>query len=266
MRNPIGTILQSGQVSQSAGVSFEKMRVLGSYALVFLTGGGGHYQMQGAPLQACRTGDVLVVFPEIAHGYGPDGGGRWDELYLVFGGPVFDLWRERGWLTPEDPILRPRPLAPFAEGFRRLVVGEHGGSPALENERVCRLQAWLASAMRANTRTGERKLTSAWQPWIDEAIQHMKIHPSAPLENIARACGHSAESFRKKFRALMGESPCRYRDRLMVAAAKKLIYEERLANKEIAERLGICDEFHFSKRFRQISGMSPSVFRRSLRA
>jgi AraC-like DNA-binding protein len=31
--------------------------------------------------------------------------------------------------------------------------------------------------------------------------------------------------------------------------------------KEIAERTGFADEFHFSKRFRQIVGQSPGRFR-----
>ena len=40
--------------------------------------------------------------------------------------------------------------------------------------------------------------------------------------------------------------------------------EQNLTNKEIAYRLGFCDEFHFSHRFKQIMGKSPQRFRRSI--
>jgi AraC-like DNA-binding protein len=46
--------------------------------------------------------------------------------------------------------------------------------------------------------------------------------------------------------------------------ARKLIYEERLSNKELAGKLGFCDEFHFSRRFHQATGQTPSRFRGSL--
>jgi transcriptional regulator GlxA family with amidase domain len=32
----------------------------------------------------------------------------------------------------------------------------------------------------------------------------------------------------------------------------------------VADRLGFCDEFHFSKRFRRISSQTPSEARRAL--
>lgn len=34
-----------------------------------------------------------------------------------------------------------------------------------------------------------------------------------------------------------------------------------LTNKEIAERLAICDEFHFSRQFKKIMGLTTAQFR-----
>jgi AraC family transcriptional activator of pobA len=39
----------------------------------------------------------------------------------------------------------------------------------------------------------------------------------------------------------------------------------RMTNAQIATRLGFSDEFHFSRRFRQLRGQSPSEFRKHLR-
>ena len=44
--------------------------------------------------------------------------------------------------------------------------------------------------------------------------------------------------------------------------ACELLQEPHLGLKEVAERCGFCDEFHFSRRFKQRLGLSPSDFRR----
>lgn len=264
MKHSIGSIVQQGHLAGSRGVSFTDMRVLGSYALIFLTRGGGSYQLAGGEALPCRAGDMLVVFPEIAHGYGPEAGCPWDELYMVFEGTVFDLWRQAGWLTPKHPILRPRPTSHYAGWFRRIMRSNPGCDPAREGERICELQHFLAAALRTDTRAAGREDAGNWPAWMDRAVQAMQNGREPSMRAVASTCGLSYESFRKKFRHHAGESPARYRDRLLITAAKKLIYEQRLTNKELAASLGICDEFHFSKRFRQIAGQSPSSFRRGL--
>jgi AraC-like DNA-binding protein len=45
--------------------------------------------------------------------------------------------------------------------------------------------------------------------------------------------------------------------------ARALITERNLSNKQLAEMLGFYDEFHFSRRFHQITGQSTREFRRS---
>jgi len=265
MKNSLGTISQNGFLVQSRGVSFSKMRILGSFALVYINRGGGAYRLGDSNPLLCRAGDVLVVFPEIPHGYGPSPGGIWDEAYLVFEGPVFELWRQRGWLTENHPILSPQPQRPFAQRFSEIVKTNSRGNPADELRRICALQAWLADAISADTRESNERKSVLWPDWMIAGIRYMQNHPSASLEEIANTCKLSPENFRKKFKSISGVSVIRYRDGLMAGLAKKLIYEERLNNKEIADRLGICDEFHFSKRFRQIVGTPPSAFRRSLK-
>jgi AraC-like DNA-binding protein len=74
----------------------------------------------------------------------------------------------------------------------------------------------------------------------------------------------SAETFRKKFARLAGTPPWRYRMTQVIERACRLVHEGRLTNKEIAERLGFNDEFHFSRRFKQITGRSPREFRKLL--
>jgi AraC-like DNA-binding protein len=255
----------SGTLLGSAGVSFKSMRVLGSYALVYLTAGGGTYQLQGSAPRVCRAGDILVVFPEIAHGYGPPPGGSWDEIYIVFEGPVFDVWRRGGLLDPGHPILRPHPFSDHVEKLREIVeLTASATDPAVQLEAVCALQAFMASVLLSDKHKSNYKAFSAKPAWLEAVVKKMAENPTEPLQEVAVSCGLSYETFRKQFRELTGEAPAHFRTRQRFLLAQKLIYEDRLSTKEVADRLGFCDEFHFSKRFREVTGQTPGAFRRSL--
>ena len=47
----------------------------------------------------------------------------------------------------------------------------------------------------------------------------------------------------------------------LMQRAQELIRCGVPTNREIADRLGFCDEYHFSRRFKQVVGLSPKEFR-----
>src|SRR5436190_23258110 len=111
--SPIGRFTQAGYLESNRGLPRKKMRVLGSYAIVYLLNGSGAFRDAKAHVHQphpVRAGDLLVLFPEIAHHYGPAEGKTWSEVYIVFDGPVFDVWRRRGLLDPSRPIRHFEPV------------------------------------------------------------------------------------------------------------------------------------------------------------
>jgi AraC-like DNA-binding protein len=80
-----------------------------------------------------------------------------------------------------------------------------------------------------------------------------------PLDGpqVARVLQMPYESFRKKFVALAGVSPGQYRARRLLERAGELLQHGQLNNRQIAARLGFCDEFHFSRQFKKHHGASP---------
>jgi AraC-like DNA-binding protein len=69
----------------------------------------------------------------------------------------------------------------------------------------------------------------------------------------------SYETFRKKFKSRYGVSPHQYRQRCLMQRACTLLLNRRLSVKQTAAVLGFCDEFHFSRLFKKVTGRPPSA-------
>lgn len=264
LRSNLGSITMAGKLRVSTGISFSKMRILGNYAFVYLTRGSGRYQIRGHESRPCKAGDLLIVFPDLAHAYGPGPGEVWDEIYIVFEGAVFDLWRECGFLSPARPILRLPDVRRTAGALRRIISAKGSGRPAGTLRAVCLIQMFLAEAIARQRYSRQDFWQASWPPWAESAVALMEADPCVSLESLASSVGLSYESFRKKFQSITGHSPAAFQSRLGIDLARRLMYEKRLTNKEIAAHLGFCDEFHFSRRFSQITGQTTREFRRSL--
>jgi len=246
---------------------------LGSYALVYLVKGGGEYGDARGVRRPVRQGDLIWIFPELAHHYGPLPGGRWDEIYLVFTGPVFDLWRGQGLLDPDDPVWHLAPPSYWLDQIASVAQSAQSSQPAPPGgdlEPAIRLQA-LFTAMRekrvkrikhapaAGHETPERHGEGSWLP----RARHLLDNPALSLEEVAHRAGmKNYDVFRKQFTRHHGASPAAYRQNRRIERACLLLMQPGATNKRIAEELGFCDEFHFAKTFSNRMGFTPRAFRR----
>ena len=248
-------------IHTTAGLPKHSLRVFGQYALVYVTCGKGELRDTLGLCTSVNAGDLIFVFPEIGHTYGPHEGQMWDETFVVFGGPVFDLWRESRLLDPTRPILH---LEPVEFWSRQLIdtvwsVPQSGSESALI--RICRLQQFIADARRHGNGRAEGEKNSAW-------LSHAKVLLESELarqpefDRISQQLGMSYDGFRKRFAREMGISPGKYRSQYRISQACLLLATQPLTLKEVAAQLGFSDEFHLSKRFKQIIGMPPQEFRR----
>ncbi len=262
LQTPLGTVLLGGTNTHSRGLDRRKMRILGNYAAVLVLEGQALFRQPRTPPLPLAPGDLLLIFPDRPHAYGPPAGRTWSETYLVFNGPLFDLWHAQGLLNPDRPILHLGQVDYWENQFRALaeIPAWLGMEQALLQ--VCRLQSILAEAL-AGTR--QSHLGQAQWAWLEHARRLLdQAPPAVDWENLAAQLEMSYEGFRRKFTRLAGTSPGRYHAAAILRHACDLIQQRRLSNKQVAAACGFCDEFHFSRRFRQVIGLTPSEFRRRL--
>lgn len=257
---PLGRLRLAGTITEGHGVIPRMpLRVYGSYAVVCVVRGKGKYRDASGLQSEIRVGDAILVFPERAHWYGPSSRQSWDEIYVTFDGPVFDLWRQTGLLDAAHPV-RPCPTG-FAERLRELLmIAARPESMAARLRDLNTFLLLLAELLPpADGDTG-----GAGTEWAAEAKAMLEtdLGLEIDLAEVATAVGMSYETFRKRFLKAVSITPTRYRTLRRIEAAKELLrYSPQMTNRQVAATLGFADEFHFSRRFKEWTGQTPRLFR-----
>lgn len=98
---------------------------------------------------------------------------------------------------------------------------------------------------------------------IEKALKIMqsRIGQKLELPDLAGKLGLNESYFIRLFRKKMNTTPMKYFTRLKIEAATGYLLGTSQPLHSIAEKLGFYSEFHFSKRFKQYTGLSPRQYR-----
>ena len=99
---------------------------------------------------------------------------------------------------------------------------------------------------------------------IDEAVLYINKHydREISLDALSEMCLMSKSYFRSQFKKYRGTSPYKYREEVRNTREKKYLRSNFFSVTEIAEKLGYCDIYHFSKAFKNSVGISPTEYKR----
>ncbi len=249
----LGTLVEIGEV-WGAPERMPRFRYLQRYALVVITRGEGHYEDERGRERSVSAGDWILVFPEIGHCYRPDRPDGWDEVYVMFEGPVFDEWRRQELLNPERPTGRLSDPDAWLAGFRSGLLDEKSGALG----RLCAFQKLLAEALEGDS--AEMSASKPGPAWFADACR-LLARPGFGAEQAALELGMNYETFRRTFKEHAGIPPHRYHRQQVVNLAARMLDSTELKAAEIARTLGFCDEAYFSRVFKQVTGRSPREYR-----
>jgi transcriptional regulator GlxA family with amidase domain len=80
---------------------------------------------------------------------------------------------------------------------------------------------------------------------------------------LAGQVGMSADQFAARFVRLTGMPPARFLATRVLDRAAALLVTSRRSLRDIAHACGFCDQFDFSRRFKQTYGIAPTAYRRT---
>jgi AraC family transcriptional regulator len=108
---------------------------------------------------------------------------------------------------------------------------------------------------------------SAVPLWLHQVrdLMHDQFAEKLELSHLAHIAGVHPVYFIQVFRKHFDCTPGTYQRRLRVEAAKQFLMKNEIGLSEIAVRVGFVDQSHFTRTFKQHTGITPAAFRRLAR-
>jgi len=150
-------------------------------------------------------------------------------------------------------------LLRLAEGGSCRSVSDDIGAEVAARQIVMRL-----SVLAGGRSPDWHRDTSVFSPSVmREAIERVDTnlarHPS--LEELSTGFGLSPSHFARKFRRSAGLSLNRFMNQRRVGLAMTLLRTTKVTLAQLSLDLGFCSQSHFTRVFRQLTGMTPHQFR-----
>ncbi|MBN1554697.1 MAG: helix-turn-helix domain-containing protein [Phycisphaerae bacterium] len=161
-------------------------------------------------------------------------------------------------VTPEDPKH-------IQDLFTRLIRVFNSDSPGRMLESDGLLRQLLVPFFRTIS-AGQQDVEQRRERF-DPVLSHIEEHLSArpTLAELAEHVHLQPTYFSNLFREVMGSPPMQYISRRRVERAQAMLWYESTPIKHVARQLGFSDVFHFTRVFKQITGLSPGAFRKQKR-
>jgi AraC-like DNA-binding protein len=239
------------------------MRILGKYAIVLIEDGEVFYIDELGRQAVLGSGHVIMVTPELAHAYGSNDGNAWSQTYVVFDGAQFDLLQKSKNIRKRQPFWSLDSLPNWKSRLEAVLRQPTAPNPDLGIRTLGNFVQLLIEMT-----TAEDHSSTLEDKWLMESINLLGELQETGWEKpqqVAIKVGLSYENFRKLFTQRMGKPPAKYQLQRKIDRACAAIYQGSINFKELAEELDFCDVYHFSKVFRQIKGIPPSTYRRTVR-
>ena len=224
-------------------------------------------QREGHPDVTTKKGELFAILPNVHH-----------SIELVSSGQAYSRWAHVNFFILDSidaislfelPLVFTHPVAnelgDIAEELGAIRVAENQGTLSLQH--IFRRKA-----------LGFRMLTifadaSALKPGALEKLAHaQRIAPALTLihehladdlsrDALAARVHLSPSRFQTVFREATGLAPRNYVQRQRIGKAQQLLATSELSVREIAQRVGHPDAFHFSRIFTKVVGQNPTAYR-----
>lgn len=247
--SPAGQILLAGFVDQGEPLLQRHMRTVNHIVVSFVTEGRGLYRDDHATITITAPA-LTIVEPGHPHWYGTRPGEHWSEWFAIVNGPVFDA----ALATVPTPKSGPHSPAPGTRPDALAAILHPQPGSTVTSSRVWDLARWLADALTPTVDVASHQLEPALEALHD-------FDRPVDLHALARRCGLSYETFRRRFAREHGQAPLAYRNTERLRTAALLLRATDLDCSQISERLGYADQFHFSRRFKARYGQAPTHYR-----
>lgn len=227
------------------------------YLIHYIISGRGTY-VCGDEIHHLRAGDLFIVYPNQIVSYSADREDPWQYCWVGFNGTEAQRLIDLTPFRPDRLILSLRD-----DSIQRSMMDIYdarGNKPADEMNMIGRLYLFLGKLidLKGSVRE-ENDITSVYIENALKFIQYNYSH-SIDITSIADSIGISRSHLYRVFIKHLGLSPNDYLTQYRINRACSLLRNSDLTISNIANSVGYDDPLYFSRVFKKVKGVSPSMY------
>ncbi|MGA4577371.1 AraC family transcriptional regulator [Limisphaera sp. VF-2] len=229
------------------------------WSLEYVVAGRGRVHLEGR-WRDLGPGDVFSYGPGVPHEIVTSGDAPLVKYFVDVAGRHARRRLQQWGLWPPR-LARVHPPDALQRLFEELIDAGLRSGPG--GDALCAgLFGCLGIKLRMAAAPAEQMLTPAFLTY-QRCCALIQSDPAKfrNLADVARACHVDRAHLCRLFRRFSGETPYRYLMRQKLAGAAARLCEPGALVKAVAWEAGFSDPFHFSRVFKRVFGVSPSVFR-----
>lgn len=214
-----------------------------------------------------KRGDIFVIPPRTEYTYQADKTNPWYYAWVGFNGTKARQYLNQSGID-SDHIVRLAYIEP--EQFTNLIYQILSASQLTVANELNRL-GYLYDIMALLIETNKSDLTNKNYDYsseihVDQALKFIEYNyqRNININDVVEYLGVNRSYFSCIFKQKMLLSPIRYLQNFRIQKAQSLLKESSMNLQEIAVNVGYKDAFTFSKMYKKVSGISPSVYRNNL--
>lgn len=231
------------------------------HILIYCLEGSGRVKI-GKDSYTIHPGNFFIVPIKTAHLYASDEKSPWTIYWIHFKGTmsneIIKSFENQFQKNIGHIVFNEISLSLFNEIYRQLERGYSNDTLAYVN-----MSFWhLLSSFLYNGKCDTYRKQADKTP-VDIAIDFLSASIEQPLtlDQMANAVNLSASHFSYLFKQKTGFPPIEYFNHLKVQKACQYLLFTDLRVKEISQKLGIEDQYYFSRMFTKVMGMSPNKYK-----
>jgi AraC-like DNA-binding protein len=237
-----------------------RMRYFEYFSISHLRTGKGRLWLPPNKERDISPGQCVIITPQQVNRYGGIDSEPYIEDSLCFTGPIADMLCRSGVIKSG--------VFEMGKARRLLPIHKMALDPS-ENAQInanIALQKLLIDIHNENLR--KKSQADLHASVFDKLFETLREESEKwwTVEEMAEFCGLSKDHFRRLFKKRAGMLPKAYIDKLKLMKASELLVSTDQSVEEIARRLAYVDPYHFSRRFKQVIGFSPTNYRREFRS
>ncbi len=244
----------------------ERTETIDQYILIYCIEGTGYIQV-GHSEWTLHCEQLIVLPAHAPHSYTADDKQPWTIYWLHFKGNLADYFAQ-GLNKPIDIKIKidSRTNERISLFEEILTTMQHGYSKQNLHYATTVLYHFLGTIKYMEQFVNARMHESNKDDLVETAILYMKenMEKRVSMSDVARFIGYSSSHFCQVFKEKTGMSPNDYFNRLKIERACELLDQTNMRINQISYKIGIQDNYYFSRLFKKVMHVSPQKYRKDM--